>query len=161
MESHGFEMIGTIEGIYIGMVASWAISASPVGWLECDGSSLSRTTYATLFAAIGVMYGNVDGNTFNIPDYRGKFLRSWDNGAGNDPDAVDRTDRGDGNDGDIVGSKQVDEFKSHYHIYGKPGGSDGAPGTTERVNEQSGDTDSTGGSETRPININVIVCIKY
>ena len=160
MESHGFEMIGTIEGIYIGMVASWAISAPPTGWLECDGSSLSRTTYADLFAVIGVIYGNVDGNTFNIPDYRGIFLRSLDNGAGNDPDRTSRTDRGDGQGGDFVGTKQGHKLDSHRHTQW------GGTGSTKVLSNGaqaslSGNTGYFGGNETRPININVLMCIKY
>ena len=39
-------------------------------WLECDGRAVSRTTYATLFAAIGTTYGAGDGSTtFNLPDF--------------------------------------------------------------------------------------------
>ncbi|HTV38598.1 MAG TPA: phage tail protein, partial [Xanthobacteraceae bacterium] len=40
----------------------------PTGWLNCDGSAVSRTTYATLFGAIGTTYGAGDGSTtFNVP----------------------------------------------------------------------------------------------
>lgn len=40
----------------------------------CDGSAVSRTTYATLFTAIGTAYGTGDGSTtFNIPDLRGRI----------------------------------------------------------------------------------------
>lgn len=43
------------------------------GWLVCDGEAHSRTTYSSLFGAIGTLYGPGDGSTtFNIPDYRGK-----------------------------------------------------------------------------------------
>ena len=52
----------------------------PVGWLHCHGQAVSRTVYAALFAAIGTVYGSGDGSTtFNVPDFRGSFLR----GAGN------------------------------------------------------------------------------
>lgn len=45
-------------------------------WLLCDGQAVSRTTYAELFALIGTNFGSGDGTTtFNVPDYRGKFLR--------------------------------------------------------------------------------------
>ena len=44
------------------------------GWLLCDGSAVSRTTYAALFAAIGTTFGIGDGSTtFNLPDTRGRF----------------------------------------------------------------------------------------
>jgi microcystin-dependent protein len=48
---------------------------TPVGWVECEGQSLSRTTYADLFAVIGSEYGDGDGSiTFNAPDLRGYTL---------------------------------------------------------------------------------------
>lgn len=47
----------------------------PDGWLACEGQAVSRTTYALLFAAIGVFYGPGDGtNTFNLPDHRERVL---------------------------------------------------------------------------------------
>lgn len=45
-------------------------------WLLCNGQAVSRTQYPALFAVIGVSFGSGDGvSTFNVPDYRGKFLR--------------------------------------------------------------------------------------
>lgn len=45
-----------------------------IPWLLCDGTAYSRTTYAALFAIIGVLYGAGDGSTtFNVPDMRGRF----------------------------------------------------------------------------------------
>jgi microcystin-dependent protein len=50
-----------------------ARAAPASGWLLCDGSAVSRTTYSALFAAIGTSYGAGDGaTTFNLPDYRGR-----------------------------------------------------------------------------------------
>lgn len=63
-----------------------AVNTAPSGWLICDGSAVSRSTYADLFLAIGTAYGSGDGTTtFNIPDYRGRFMRGFDAGAGRDP----------------------------------------------------------------------------
>lgn len=57
-----------------GMIQMFAGSTAPTGWLICDGSAVSRTTYATLFSVIGTSYGTGDGSTtFNLPDMRGKF----------------------------------------------------------------------------------------
>ena len=58
------------------------VVASPMaslnGFLLCDGRAISRTTYANLYALIGTKFGNGDGiNTFNVPDYRGCFLRGF------------------------------------------------------------------------------------
>lgn len=102
--------------IGVGSIMAWPTATIPAGCLECDGSAVSRSTYAALFAVIGTNYGTGDGSTtFNVPDYRGYFLRGHDGGEGNDPDAASRTDRGDGTTGDNVGTKQADEVKGHTH----------------------------------------------
>ena len=49
--------------------------APPTGFLVCDGSAVSRATYASLYSAIGATWGAGDGSTtFNVPDLRGKFI---------------------------------------------------------------------------------------
>jgi microcystin-dependent protein len=59
-----------------GSVAPFSGATTPVGWLLCDGSAISRTTYSNLFSALGVAHGQGNGSTtFNLPDYRGQFLR--------------------------------------------------------------------------------------
>lgn len=71
-----------LEGINpTGTIILWAGSKSgatvPSGWLVCDGSAISRTTYATLFAAIGTTYGTGDGSTtFNLPSGTGGQIPS-------------------------------------------------------------------------------------
>jgi len=145
-----------------GVLYLYAGDSVPSGFLECDGDSLLRSSYANLFAAIGTNYGAADGTHFNLPDLRGKFARGWDHGEGNDPDAGDRTaqDTG-GNTGDNVGSVQADEFKAHTHGIDMNGSSDTtaqADGAGANANYQQ--TGSTGGNETRPINVNVMYIIK-
>lgn len=50
-----------------------AVTTIPSGWLLCDGSAVSRTIYAGLYASLGVVYGAGDGSTtFNLPDMRGR-----------------------------------------------------------------------------------------
>jgi len=57
----------------VGTVVDFAGSSAPTGWLLCDGSAVSRTTYANLFSVIGTTYGAGDGSTtFNLPDCTGK-----------------------------------------------------------------------------------------
>ena len=46
--------------------------AAPFGYLLCDGSSVSRTAYASLFTAIGTTYGSTSGTTFNLPNLKGR-----------------------------------------------------------------------------------------
>lgn len=96
-----------------GLIGSFPTNACPAGWLEANGAAVSRTTYAGLFTAIGTMYGPGDGTTtFNLPDYRGYFLRGWSHGSGNDTAAATRTNRGDGIVGDNVGTKQGDAIRN-------------------------------------------------
>ena len=58
----------------IGEVRSIAHETTVAGWIDCDGRSLSRTTYSKLFAAIGNIYGSIDNDHFNIPDCRGRII---------------------------------------------------------------------------------------
>ena len=103
--------------VQVGSLLLWPKGSNyPAGYLAAEGQAVSRTTYATLFALVGTIYGPGDGSTtFNLPDYRGYFLRGHDNGAGRDPDASTRTDSGGGTVGDNVGTVQADDFKSHAH----------------------------------------------
>src|SRR6266576_1181291 len=57
-----------------GVILHYAGSAAPTNWLICDGTAVSRSTFAALFAIIGTTYGAGDGSTtFNLPDMRGKI----------------------------------------------------------------------------------------
>lgn len=57
----------------VGIISMYSGTTAPTGWLICDGSAISRTTYATLFGVIGTTYGSGDGSTtFNLPNLKGK-----------------------------------------------------------------------------------------
>ena len=80
----GANLTGVVS-IPTGMIAPFAMSSPPTGWLECNGATISRSTYATLFAAIGTTYGAGDGSsTFVLPDLRATFIRGFDNSRGVD-----------------------------------------------------------------------------
>ena len=69
----------------VGTVIYTAGTSPPAGYLRANGAELPRAVYSELFAAIGTAYGAGDGSsTFNLPDLRGEFLRSWDDGRGAD-----------------------------------------------------------------------------
>ena len=77
---NGVILVGDIDGDDLmlcpvdeaGVIQMYAGTTPPDGWLLCDGSAVSRTTYAALFAVIGTTYGAGDGSTtFNLPDLRG------------------------------------------------------------------------------------------
>ena len=76
-------MTGAVGQVQPGtVVAHAANTTSLAGYLLCDGSAVSRTTYPALFASIGTTYGAGDGTTtFNLPDYRGAFLRGYGTGT--------------------------------------------------------------------------------
>lgn len=77
-----------------GSIKLWAGATAPAGWHICDGSAVSRVTYSTLFARIGITYGTGDGiNTFNLPDFRdrtafGVSLSKTRGSTGGSADAV-------------------------------------------------------------------------
>jgi len=157
------QISGLSSGMPTGAVVAVASSSVPSGFLECNGAAVSRTTYADLFAAIDVVHGYGDNSTtFNLPDYRGRFLRGWDHAIARDPDRASRTAMNTGGaTGDAVGSVQTDAFKSHTHTVPVSNGqSTGAGGLINNISSSSA-TGATGGNETRPINANVMYCIKY
>jgi microcystin-dependent protein len=69
--------LGAVSGtqpVPAGTSVSGYFTSTPSGYLYEDGSAVSRTTYAALFAAIGTTYGSGDGSTtFNVPDSRGRL----------------------------------------------------------------------------------------
>jgi microcystin-dependent protein len=143
----------------------YAGDTAPAGFLMCDGTAVSRTTYASLFAVIGVRHGSGDGTTtFNVPDARGRFVRFTDGTAGRDPDSGSRTAMNTGGaTGNNVGSVQEDEFESHSHSYStfeQPNGALGT-GASRGINGAgSTNTAANGGNETRPKNFYTNLIIK-
>jgi microcystin-dependent protein len=150
-----------------GMIGAYPMATCPTGWLQANGAAVSRTTYASLFTAIGTMYGSGDGSTtFNLPDYRGYFLRGWNNGTAIDPDAASRTNRGDGTTGDNIGTKQsyatgplangsvILYGTTNYASYTTGGGNAGPV-----VQLSNGYNPRESDNETRPKNVNVIYCV--
>tara|TARA_B100000945_G_scaffold316485_1_gene317521 strand:- start:438 stop:1403 length:966 start_codon:yes stop_codon:yes gene_type:complete len=94
---------GLASGIPTGTILTFGASTPPSGFLECNGSAISRSTYASLFSILSTTHGAGDGSsTFNLPDLRGQFVRGWDNSAGVDASRV-------------FGSSQTDQNKNHDH----------------------------------------------
>ncbi len=154
--------------IFPGEIVMSATSVAPSGWLICDGSEVSRIKYADLFNSIGIRYGAGDGvTTFNLPDTRGYFVRGFDQGAGNDPDVATRHALYNGS----ILAYQNDKIKSHKHqqttnaydwdtSYSWGTHSNGSVAKHADA-ISSAYTQLTGGSETRPKNINFFYLIKY
>lgn len=136
-----------------GSVITMASENVPNGYLECNGAAISRTTYSNLFSKIGTRYGNGDGTTtFNLPDYRGYFLRGFSNGSNNDPDALTRTDSGDGTTGDSVGTRQTGEIISHAHQTAAQASNTSSNGSHSHT--VSSFNSSSGGGHNHYVNLN-------
>jgi len=91
------------QAVPTGSVHMMATTTAPSGYLKCNGTAISRTTYAALFAIIGTTHGAGDGSsTFNVPDLRGEFVRGWDDSRGIDS-------------GRNFGTSQSDNNKQHNH----------------------------------------------
>jgi microcystin-dependent protein len=140
-------------GNLVGSVCFFAMTTPPAGFLKANGATVSRTTYAALFSAIGTTFGAGDGSTtFTLPDLRGEFIRGWSDGS-----SVDS--------GRVFGSDQADLFKSHTHTQRAWGNGTSTGSFTSSTNEgtvrSAQPTDSTGGTETRPRNVALLACIKF
>lgn len=78
----GFSTVGG-SSFPAGIMAPFAGTSAPSGWLLCYGQTVSRTNYAALFLAIGTTYGAGDGSTtFGLPDIRGRVIAGKDNMGG-------------------------------------------------------------------------------
>jgi len=87
----------------VGSIHWMAGSTVPAGYLKANGENVSRTTYARLYSVIGTTYGvGDDSTTFTLPDLRGEFVRSWDDGRGVDSER-------------ILGSAQAGSIEGHAH----------------------------------------------
>jgi microcystin-dependent protein len=158
----------TLGDTPVGAVGFFAGVTAPNGWLVADGSAVSRTAYAALFAQIGTIYGAGDGSsTFNLPDLRGMFPRGWDAAGG--------TARG-CDPGRAFGSTQDDMVGPHTHklcfqSFGPTNGNGnyfaGQQGTSSIytcacANRESACAVQTStGTETRPLNVAMLPCIKW
>ena len=178
----------TVNGVPVGSVFCMAVATVPSGYLECDGTAVSRTTYAALFAVIGTQYGNPNSTQFRVPDLRGEFVRGYDNGRGvdsgrsiNDPQG---SQYGQHNHNVSASSSSSVSDPGHSHSmsvgFFNSVNSGGAlsfkdAGTSNRINSNTtgisvststsisqsnrGGTDNS--SETRPRNIAMMYIIKF
>ena len=145
-------------GVPTGSVFPYIASTAPTGYLLADGSAVSRTTYATLFAVIGTSYGAGNGSTtFNVPDMRGRFPLGSGTGTGLNasgtgaPSGTTQTARSlgqwGGEETNLLTTKEMPSHNhngatqgagSHYHTFGKPALSYVSPNGTTTVSVPSG-----------------------
>lgn len=85
----------------------------PTGWLLCDGSAVSRTTYANLFRVVSITFGGGDGvNTFNLPDLRGRTVVGLGQGSGLTARSLGQRV------GEETHTLTVAEMPAHQHVQG-------------------------------------------
>lgn len=111
-----------------GAIKQYAGTTSPTGYLLCDGTAISRTTYAALYTVVGTSFGAGDGSTtFNIPDLRGRLPLGKDNMGGTAASRVTSASTG-GSNATILGGTggaqthtlSTAEMPSHTHTYTAP-----------------------------------------
>jgi phage-related tail fiber protein len=166
----------TALGVPAGAVLWFAADAPPVGWLECDGSALSRSTYSDLFGVLGTVFGGGDGSTtFALPDLRGEFIRGWDHGLGVDAGRVFGTAQGFAMQ-NIEGAVQTRKVSNDAGMFfgasgpftvsfdGTTSASDVSLGSSNRdrvvLNFDASRVVNTD-VETRSRNVSLLPCIKY
>lgn len=125
----GFLSIKSI--IPVGTVFPFAGTSAPEGWMMCDGRSLNNVDYPELFSVLGYSHGGNLTSAFNIPDYRGRFLRGADDmgtaqgAAGRDPDKSGRSSmNSNGNSGSspsAIGSVQTQATRKNGLGVSDPG----------------------------------------
>lgn len=92
-----------------GIIEMYGGDTAPEGYLMCDGSAVSRTTYSDLFEAIGTAYGNGDGSTtFNLPNFKGRNAVGLDSND-TDFDTLGKTG------GEKTHTLTVNEIPPHRH----------------------------------------------
>lgn len=170
----------------VGIIISYPKDTLPTGFLACDGSAVSRTTYADLFSVVSTTYGTGDGsNTFNVPDLRAAFLR----GSG------DQTYSSKAYSGGTAGTKKIQALQNHeartrltyhthyswadipvsfFHPHGNWGGTsqgtqlsstsnnvDNLSSTSSNRTYGNYENSDSANNETRPFGMAVKFCIKY
>jgi microcystin-dependent protein len=98
-----------------GLIIPYGGGTAPGGWLLCDGSAVSRSTYSLLFGAIGTAFGSGDGSsTFNVPNLKGNVPAGFDS-AETEFNALGKTG------GEKTHTLSTGEMPVHAHGISDPG----------------------------------------
>jgi microcystin-dependent protein len=128
--------VDTSVAIPVGALMPYASSlTAPAGWLNCDGSAVSRSTYAALYAAIGTEWGAGDGSTtFNVPDTRSRTIV----GAGSSTSSGLTTRALGATGGEETHALTVAELATHNHGVADPTHNHGGVTGQENQNHTHG-----------------------
>jgi len=153
--------VADADAIPIGTIAAYGGGTIPAGWMLCNGSLVSRTTFSDLFKAIGETWGAGDGaTTFGTPDLQGRTIIGTGSGASLTPRGL--TD----SFGEETHTLIYEEMPSHVHTFAMysevPGGyspSGPALSTTDGGSVLS-NTNSTGNGQSHN-NMQPSVAVNY
>lgn len=137
-----------------GVILPFGGTTAPTGWLICDGSAISRTTYAALFSAVGTTHGTGDGSTtFNLPDMQGVFPRgAGTNGTSNYGGVTGHTPAG-----GSVGNKGGQKTAKNGLASSVTGTAAGQSQATSAVSLASGIAASAGGTHSHTTDASRII----
>lgn len=149
--------INNIASVPAGVINPWAgvAGSPPTGWLLCDGTAVSRSTYSTLFGIVGTAYGVGDNSTtFNLPNLKGKV-----------PVGLDSTQTEFDTRGETGGAKTVTlteaQMPGHTHAYGFGGGTTGGAYITQASPSGTfANSTTTGSGEAHP-NLQPYIVVNY
>lgn len=116
-----------LQGVSTGLIIPWSTGTAPSGFLECNGASISTSTYAALFAVIGYTYGG-SGASFTLPDLRDKTVVSRSNNKALATTMGANTVTPTGNVGGNSGSTALTSAEIAAHTHGTTGASAGQGG---------------------------------
>lgn len=138
-----------------GMVAPYSGSSAPTGWLLADGTAVSRTTYAALFAITSTTYGSGDGSTtFNLPDLKGRVAVG--KSADTEFDVLGETG------GAKTHTLSESELPAHTHsMFAAGGTSVGGSGTSSGGGAGGAVTTGSTGSGTAHNNLQPYITLNY
>lgn len=170
----GFELLTPPAGggMPTGSMQMYAGSTAPSGWLLCDASAVSRSTYGALFALIGTTYGSGDGSTtFNVPDMRGRVPVGVGTGTGGGSSgtglpsggsALTAVSRGTWK-GEETHVLTTAEMASHSHTYHNFQSTTGATGPSTAMGDSTGSTSNTSstGSDSAHNNIQPVMGVNF
>ena len=154
-----------------GVVMPYAGSSAPTGFLLCDGSAISRSTYSDLFSAISTTYGTGDGSsTFNVPDLRGRVVAGQDDMGGSSANRL--TDQTGGLNGDTLGDTGGSEthtlstaqMPSHTHTVAaqqQVGGDSTNRGGSGELGAAATITSSSTGGDSAHNNVQPTIILNY
>ena len=137
-----------IEGIPTATIVPWSDSSVPSGFLECNGQSVSQSTYAALYAIIGTTYGDPGGGNFNVPNLADNVPVGKSNNKALASTGGANTVTSTGNVGGSTANATLStpQLASHSHSSGaNPGGGYSNDGGPEGRNSNTGSSGSGGG----------------